>query len=95
MSDAYPGIKQLAVGPFLIYFAVPGALGPARPYNLAIWPSGREIFGHIIQANKVASVDWNQWDEVHIISFRSGEWECELLDLLAAPTNISFLPRRT
>ena len=67
---------------------------PGRPYNLQIWPGGQEDTGHIVHSNKVANVDWDQWDNVEILSFRSGAWEQELMSLLEASANIKFLPRR-
>lgn len=92
MRQINPGRYELAVGPFLIHYSIPGSLGLDRPFNIAIWPGAAENAGHIVQANKVANVDWDQWDKVDIIAYRSGEWEKELLDLLASP--IAFLPRR-
>lgn len=89
-----PGMKEIAVGPFLIFFAVPGAMGYGRGYNLEIWPNGAVNQGYVLQGHKVANFDWNQSDEVEILSFRSGAWEKELLELLRAPVNVSFMPRR-
>lgn len=94
MRPCEHGCKQLAVGPFLIFYAPPGACGLGRGYNLQIWPGGSARWGVVMQANKVANVDWNQWDEVDILSFRGGAWEQELLELLTAPSNVAYMPRR-
>lgn len=94
MHEVYPGIKELAVGPFLIHYAVPRAFDPARRYNMTIWPAGAQDGGHILQGNKVANVVWDQWDQVRIISFHSGAGEDELLQLLIGAPNVDFLPRR-
>lgn len=93
MRPVASGISEIAVGPFLIVYAIPGAL-PGRPFNMQIWPAGVEQDGYILQGNKVANVDWDQLDNVEILSFRSGAWERELLDLLAASGSVDFLPRR-
>lgn len=86
------GRMVLAVGPFLIHYCIPGAM-PGRPFNMQIWPGGRQQGGHVLQADKVANVDWDQHGNVEIISFRSGTWEQELITL-ANSTNVEFLPRR-
>ena len=94
MRRAQFGGLELQCGPFLIHYLPPGAM-LGRPYNMQIWPYGAEDLGHIVHQNKVANVDWDQWDNVDIISFRSGPWERELLNLLDAPPNLGFLaPQR-
>lgn len=87
------GRVELSVGPFLIHYSIPGVL-PGRGFNMEIWPAGAQQDGYIIQGNKVANVDWDQSDLIRIISYRSGEWEQQLLSLLAASENVEFLPRR-
>ena len=93
MRPVAQGISEIAIGPFLILYATPGAL-PGRPFNMQIWPAGIEQDGHIFQGDKVANVDWDQQGNVDIISFRSGDWEQQLLDLLAASQSVEFMPRR-
>lgn len=92
MRQIGPGRREMAVGPFLIHYSIPGVWGPGRPFNLAIWPGGAQDSGYVMQANKVANVDWDQGNNVDILSFRSGPWEDELLSLLSAD-NLSFLQR--
>lgn len=86
------GTFELALGPFLILYSIPGAIR-GRPYNMQIWPAGVQTCGYITQGDKVANVDWDQWDNIVILSFRSGPWEAELLDLLANSEKLEFLPR--
>ena len=82
MRELRPGVRELPAGPFVIHYAVPGALGAQRLYNITIWPIGAAPGGHLVHGNKIASIDWNEHDEVFIISFNCGEWENELLRLL-------------
>ena len=86
------GKLELACGPYQISFWPPESM-PGRSYNLQIWPGGKEDSGHIMHTNKVANVDWDQWDNVEILTFRSGEWEEELLALLQGSTNLILFPR--
>jgi hypothetical protein len=84
---------ELHLGSFLIHYAPPGTFGPLRPFNLQIWPAGRLVAPRChLHGNKVANVDWTQWDEVDILSYRSGVWEAELLQLLTQ-SNLRFLRR--
>ena len=93
MRPIRSGISEITVGPFMIVYAIPGAM-PGRAFNMQIWPAGEEQGGHILHGDKVANVDWDQSDNVAIISFESGAWERELLDLLAASGSVGFIPRR-
>jgi hypothetical protein len=61
-------------------------------FNMAIWPGGIQDSGHIVQANKVANVDWDQSDNVDIVNYQSGPWEDELLVLLD-DNSVGLLPR--
>jgi hypothetical protein len=85
-----PSTLELFCGPFRIIYAHPGACGPGRGHNLQIWPGRRLDDGHMVSEDKVANVDWNDRDEVSIISFRSGKWEDELLSLLEDGSNVLF-----
>ena len=87
------GRIELSIGPFLIHYSIPGVL-PGRGFNMDIWPAGAQQDGCIVQENKVANVDWDQSDSVRIISYRTGDWEPQLLALLATSKIIQFLPRR-
>jgi hypothetical protein len=70
-------------------------MGLTRPYNMQIWPGRRLVApGYVLQNCKVANVDWTQCDEVDILSYRSGKWEEELLQLLSSGANLHFMPRR-
>ncbi len=82
--------REMSCGPFYIVYTFPGAFGSGRGHNLQIWPGRRVDSGHMIGEDKVANVDWNDRDEVDILSFRSGTWEEELLSLLKNESNISF-----
>jgi hypothetical protein len=90
MRQIDQGRYELAVGPFLIQYANPGALGPGRLFNMAIWPGGAQDGSHIAHANKVANVDWDQRDNVDIVSYRSGPWEDQLRALLSDTRVIPF-----
>lgn len=86
----YSGIREMAVGPFMIHFSPQGALGLLRGANMQIWPGGdpaERPFG-IYHANKVANVDWWQDGDVEIHTYRSGPWEAELLSLLQGRPNV-------
>lgn len=82
------GGREMRCGPFYIQFHPPGAFGPRRGANLAIWPGGIIDHGHLMLDDKVANVDWDQHDAIHILSFRSGSWEGELLRLLRNESNL-------
>jgi hypothetical protein len=86
------GEYELAAGEFFILYSIQGSI-PGRPYNLQIWPSGSQNQGHVLHGPKVANVDWDQWDNVDILSFRSGEWETELLHILSACETVSLMAR--
>lgn len=92
MKKGALGGTELACGPYRISFRPPGTM-PGRPYNLQIWPGGKEDMGHIMHSNKVANVDWDQWDNIEILSFRSGAWEDELLALLQGSGNVVLFPQ--
>jgi hypothetical protein len=81
--------RQLRCGPFLIAYNYPGRLSPK--YNLQIWPGGAQDGGHIVQGDKVANVDWDQYDNVEIISYRSGPWEQQLVELLSRSGSLTFV----
>lgn len=70
------GFGELRVGPFTIVHAPPEA-HPAGPWhNVNIWRQGEK---------KLANIEWNEAEGlavVKIISFRGGDWERELIDLL-------------
>lgn len=85
-----PSTGELFCGPFRIIYAYPGAYGPGRGHNIQIWPGRRLDHGHMSSEDKVANVDWNNRDEISIISFRGGAWEDELLSLLEDGSNVSF-----
>ena len=87
------GHASFSIGEFLIDYAIPGAF-PGRPFNMSIWPSGTQDRGHIVQGDKVANVDWDQADNIQIISYRSGDWEQRLLNLVSCSSGLVFLPRR-
>lgn len=93
MRPIRSGISEITVGPFMIIYAIPGAL-PGRQFNMQIWPGGQERKGHILHGDKVANVDWDQSGQVDIITFESGAWERELLDLLSASGSVEFMRRR-
>ena len=61
---------------------------------MEIWPAGIQSGGHVVQGDKVANVDWDAHGNIDIITFKSGVWEQQLLDLLQHPTKVEFLPRR-
>ena len=84
----YPAGREMRCGPFSIHFHPPGALGPRRSCNIAIWPAGIIDCGHLVLGDKVANVDWDQRDNVDILTFRSGPWEGELLSLLRNEVNL-------
>jgi hypothetical protein len=85
-----PSTRELLCGSFRIIYAFPGAYEPGRAYNMQIWPGRRLDDGRMVSEDKVANVDWNDRDEVTIISYRSGKWENELLSLLEDDTNVPF-----
>lgn len=89
MRELRAGVRELAVGPFQIHLAQPGTLGGSRPYNITIWPTGAAESGYSVHGNKIASVDWNDRDEVFIVSFNCGEWENELLKLLTSMNDLT------
>lgn len=82
------GGREMRCGSFYIQFHPPGAFGPRRGSNLAIWPDGVIDDGHLMLGDKVANVDWDQHDTIDILSFRSGPWEGELLCLLRNECNL-------
>jgi hypothetical protein len=88
-----PGEWELRCGPFGIMYMLPGARH-GRGHNLQIWPGGKQDRGLMLYENKVANVDWGENDEVHILSYRSGPWESELLSLLSAGSNVSLFQWR-
>lgn len=83
-----PAGRELRCGLFLITFYPPGAWGPGRGYNLNIWPAGVIDRGLLVLGDKVVNVDWDQFDNVNILTFRSGAWEGELLSLLRDEGNV-------
>ena len=87
------GAFEFTIGPFLIHYSIPGAI-PGRCLNMQIWPAGAQEYGRIVQGNKLVNVDWNHSNLVDIISFRSGDWEKDLLALVADANTIEFFPRR-
>lgn len=84
-----PGEHELLCGPFKILYMFEGGRH-GRGYNLNIWPGAKQWGGMTSYDHKVANVDWNERDEVDILSYRSGPWEAELLSLLS---NNSTVPR--
>lgn len=84
------GEWELRCGPFAIVYMLPGARH-GRGHNLQIWPGGKQDRGLMLYENKVANVDWGQRDEVHILSYRSGLWEDELLSLLSTGSSVTLL----
>ncbi|MDP3673767.1 MAG: hypothetical protein Q8R44_01525 [Novosphingobium sp.] len=86
--DCRPAGRELRCGPFRITFYPPGAWGPGRGYNLNIWRGAKVDGGHLVSSQKVANVDWDQRDNVDILTFRSGVWERELLSLLRDEGNV-------
>ena len=70
------GFGELRVGPFTIVHAPPEAY-PAGPWhNVNIWRQGER---------KLANIEWNEAEGmavVKVVSFRGGDWERELIDLL-------------
>ena len=87
-SGVVPVGREMHCGPFLILFYPSGALAPDRGCNLNIWPAGANDHGHLVLGNKVVNVDWDQRDNVDILTFRSGPWEGELLSLLRNEGNV-------
>lgn len=83
-----PAGKEMRCGPFHIKFYPPGAWGPDRGCNLNVWPAGKVDCGHVVQENKVFNVDWDQRDEIDILTFCRGSWEAELLSLLRGEGDI-------
>lgn len=75
-------------GPFKIACYSPGALAPHRGCNLNIWPGAHIDHGRLVTKNKVANVDWDEFDNIEIWTFRSGPWEAELLRLLRHEGNV-------
>ena len=55
---------------------------PLLPYGLDVW-----------HGPKVMSVEWNDI-EFHLISFRSGPWEAELMNLNTAPPSSTPVGQR-
>lgn len=88
--------KALSLGPYLIHFSPPNAHWPGSGYNINIWPDGvrERSSGHVLHGLKVVNVYWNQRDELQILGFRGGSWEAELLELLTAAENVSFVHPR-
>lgn len=80
---------ELICGPFLISWHLPGSI-PGRYFNMNIWPGREQGWGHMMHGHKVANVDWDQFDNVDILSYRSGPWEGELLSLLTEQNNVAF-----
>ena len=73
---------------FKIVFYPRRALAPDRDCNLNIWLGSQFYSGHLSTQHKVANVDWDQFDNVEILTFRSGPWEAELLSLLRREGNV-------
>ena len=82
MREVSPGILELAVGMFVIQYAVPSPLASQRLWNITIWPSGATGSGYNVHGSKIASFGWSDRDEIFIHAFNCGEWENELLKLL-------------
>lgn len=77
------GYSELRVGPFNILHAPPEAYPNGPWHNVNIWQQGE---------GKVANIEWAEadgWAIVGTVSFRSGAWEQELLDLLGT---VEFVP---
>lgn len=75
-------------GPFKIVFYPPGTFASCWASNLNIWPGARIECGRLVTENKVANVDWDEFDNIKIWTFRSGPWEAELLRLLRHEGNV-------
>ena len=91
MTSEPNGARKLTCGPFTIHYRHPGLCGPTRGYNLTISPGARIRFAGLKEHGQVVcNVDWNQFDRVDILSYRSGSWEQELLDLLRPTDNTLF-----
>ena len=90
MRSICQGEWELRCGPFAIVYMLPGARH-GRGHNLQIWPGGKQDRGLMLYENKVANVDWGQRDEVHILSYRGGPWEEELLALLSTGSSVALL----
>ena len=78
MTPVGNGYGELRIGPFTILHAPPESYPNGPCHNVNIWRHGK---------SKVANIEWNECDGlaiVDIISFRSGAWEKELLELLSA-----------
>lgn len=94
-----PGHWELKCGNFWIMYAEPGASGfrkgELRGHNLQIWPGAKDSgWGHTLYDDKVANVDWDENCNVEILSFRSGAWEAELVELLSGAGKVVHLARR-
>lgn len=83
MREVSPGILELAVGMFVIQYAVPSPLAAQQLWDITIWPSGAAGSGYSVHGRKIASFGWSDRDEIFIHAFNCGEWENELLKLLA------------
>jgi hypothetical protein len=64
---------------------------PSGRFNIQIWPAGGVAGRHIVYANKVANVDWDQHGNVDIISYKSGAWEAQLIELLRHQGTVTFI----
>lgn len=94
-----PGLWELRCGNFWIVYAEPGASGfrkgMLREHNLQIWPGARnDGWGLTLYDYKAANVDWDDRGNIEILSFRSGFWEGELVELLTGTGKVVHLARR-